>query len=66
MFSDNLVWPFYSIVRMNPRMARPEQQTPVRFEHLDDLPVDRCHKLLAKYMPKGVTMNKTYQKLFIG
>ena len=47
-------------------MARLEQHIPVRFEHLGDLSVALCHKLLAMYMPKEVTMNKTYQKLFIG
>ena len=51
---------------MDSKTPRFRQPTPVRFEYLDDLPVDYCHTLLAEYMPKEVRMNKTYQKLFIG
>lgn len=51
---------------MDSKTPRLRQPTPVRFEDLPDLPVDYCHKLLARYMPKEVRMNKTYQKLFIG
>ena len=54
------------VARMDSKTPRFRQPTPVRFEYLGDLPVDYCHELLARYMPKEVRMNKTYQKLFIG
>ena len=57
---------YLSVARMDPKTPRLREKHPVRFEELPDLPADHCHRLLAKYMPKEVTMNKTYQKLFIG
>ena len=57
---------YLPVARMDPKTPRLREKHPVRFEELRDLPADHCHRLLAKYMPKEVTMNKTYQKLFIG
>ena len=52
--------------RAKSKIVHRKQERLVRFEQDCDLPDAVCHEKLKDHMPANVTMNKIYQKLFIG